>query len=351
MTVYIDTIALIAGALVIGPAAGYGVLGSDVPASGISGPSFLYNDLTEPGDLTAEVRGEILAFPPVGAFFAYSNGSFTYTGPSTTFSYQFYVNNVPRGGLKTVQLGVGAQPPVRNPEAIYTIDLIRRAMLLAKILAGSEVPETTEANDALATLNEMLGNWTVNPLTLWGSENQVFTLKAGKSVYTVGPGGDFDTERPQSVDEAFITYQGFDLPAMYSATESQWNSIATKNFTSFLPSAMYYINDNPLGILKVWPVPSGDLPITISAKRLMKTVPNIFTELVFPPGAMIALRFELAVLLSIEHGSPIDRQTVMFAEKYKADFKRSNRINVVAKFDSALVPDQAGRGNILSGWM
>lgn len=111
MSLRIDTSELIAGALVIGNT-GLGVLGSDVPATGEAGASYLYNDLSLPADNNVEVRGQIITPPSAGTFFAWEDGSFSLTGApdgNYTFTYRLYADGVDLGtATGTVTFGASA---------------------------------------------------------------------------------------------------------------------------------------------------------------------------------------------------------------------------------------------------
>jgi len=107
LSLRVDSSPLIAGALVVG-SCGLGVLADSIPSTGDSGPSFLYNDISLPSDAGKEVRGLITSWPVSGALFAWEDGSFTYSGPSGSFSYQLYVDGAAVGAPVAVSLTVGA---------------------------------------------------------------------------------------------------------------------------------------------------------------------------------------------------------------------------------------------------
>ena len=99
------------GATLIGPS-GFGVLGSAVPSSGVSGAGFAYTSLSLPGDASKEICGSITSWPSVGTLYAYDDTSFEYTPPAggyayTSFDWQLYVDGVAVGSPVTVTLSVG----------------------------------------------------------------------------------------------------------------------------------------------------------------------------------------------------------------------------------------------------
>lgn len=106
MSIRVDTASLIVGALVVG-VSGLGVLGSAVPGTGDAGASILYNDLVLPADAGKEVRALITSAPSSGTLFVHEDGALEYTGASTTFLYQLYVDGVAVGAPQTVTFNLG----------------------------------------------------------------------------------------------------------------------------------------------------------------------------------------------------------------------------------------------------
>jgi hypothetical protein len=78
----VDSNQLITGACVVSHYAGHGVQAQNIPATGDSGPAFLYNDIAEHNfQPTDELRALIKSFPTNGVTNLNEDSSFTYTGP------------------------------------------------------------------------------------------------------------------------------------------------------------------------------------------------------------------------------------------------------------------------------
>jgi hypothetical protein len=75
-----------------------GTPAKDIPSTGTDGPALLYKDIAligaQPNDL---MRAVITVPPTVGTLTMNANSSFTYTGPSTTFQYEGFINDVSYG--------------------------------------------------------------------------------------------------------------------------------------------------------------------------------------------------------------------------------------------------------------
>lgn len=83
---------------------GHGVLGADIPSTGLDGPSALYDAVTLPGDAAKEIRGLITRWPVSGTLTIAEDGAFTYTGTSDYFDFALYVDGV----ASTTDIGYGA---------------------------------------------------------------------------------------------------------------------------------------------------------------------------------------------------------------------------------------------------
>lgn len=233
------------------------------------------------------------------------------------------------------------------PSPTTALDLITRAMKLAKLISAAETPTAEEATDALDTLNDILENWGTEPMALWGTSNFVGATVGGQATYSIGPGGNFDTTRPAQINGAFTTFNGVDFP-LDVVTQLDYNRIALKGYQQPIPNQLLYVNDFPLGLVTLWPVPTSAMPITLTFDRLLTQIPNLATEINYPPGAARALRYALAVELATEFGAPLDAAMLGIAADAKADYKRSNKVPVRASYDAALT-GRYGTGNWRTG--
>jgi hypothetical protein len=93
-----------------------GVIANSVPASGLDGPGYIYNDLVAAGLVGQEVSGEVIATNLPGAWYAYSDTRL-YIPPTTPdgdyyLRYKLKINGVPDTKLSTVNIHLGAAPAV-----------------------------------------------------------------------------------------------------------------------------------------------------------------------------------------------------------------------------------------------
>lgn len=234
------------------------------------------------------------------------------------------------------------------PSPTTAIDLITRSMKLAKLLAAGETPTAEEATDALATLNDVLENWDTEPLSLWATSNFTAPTVAGQATYTIGPAGNFNTTRPSGIHGAYVTFNGVDFDVAVVG-QLEYNDISLKTQQQPIAEKLLYVNDFPLGLITLWPVPSQVVNLTMTFDRLLTQLTNTATTINYPPGAAKALRYALAVELATEFGAPIDPVLAALAADAKADYKRANKQPVKARYDAALVGIH-GTGNWRTGY-
>ena len=109
MTVRVDNVPLIPGAVVIG-ATGRGILGSTILLAPVPGrePSVLASSVT-PGAEGSEFRAKIVSYPSGGDLFMWEDGSYTYSGPPGTLVFERYRDGALLGtGSRTLGMAPGA---------------------------------------------------------------------------------------------------------------------------------------------------------------------------------------------------------------------------------------------------
>jgi hypothetical protein len=69
------------------------------------------------------------------------------------------------------------------------IDIISRALKDIGALEAGETPAPADAQDAFDMLNDMLDQWSNESMMVFYKTEIIFTLTAGQTQYTIGPGG------------------------------------------------------------------------------------------------------------------------------------------------------------------
>lgn len=225
------------------------------------------------------------------------------------------------------------------PSGIIVSDLIRSSMRLIGAIATGETPTADETADGLLVLNDMLENWSTETLSVWGSSNQTFNTVANQSIYTIGPTGNWVTTRPQDIDDAYGNFAGVDFPIKVISQE-QYNGINLKTMKQPIVERLLYVNEFPLGLVTLWPVPTQAVPITLTMQRILTFPVALSDTLSGPPGFVKAIRYCLAVEFAPEFGVEASPTVQAVAADAKGDYKRANLPLLVAGYDDALTVPQ-----------
>lgn len=213
------------------------------------------------------------------------------------------------------------------PSPTTPLQMIRDGLALTNAIGTDQTLTTDEAALGLRVYNDILENWSTQNLFVWGTANQTFNTVAGQAVYTIGTGGNWNTDRPVNInDYAYATINGVTFP-FTSIDQQQYNRIAFKAQAQEFPYYFLYVNDFPLGLVTLWPVPNAVTPLTFSIDRLLTAVASVGTTVSYPPGYAKAFKYALAVELAPYFGKSIAQypDVMKTALDSFSDIKRANQ--------------------------
>jgi hypothetical protein len=229
-------------------------------------------------------------------------------------------------------------------------DQINGALRLIGQLAEGEEPSAATANDALAALNQMIDSWNTERLSVFSTQDQVFSWLPNFATRTLGPTGDFVGNRPILVDDS--TY--FRDPSSNISfgikliNQQQYNGIAVKTVTSTYPQVMFVNMTYPDITMTVYPVPTKVLEWHIVSVQELTTAALLSTPLAFPPGYLRAFRYNLACELAPEFGIEPSPQVSRIAMYSKRNLKRINNPDDIMSLPYSIVATRQ-RFNIFAG--
>ena len=229
-------------------------------------------------------------------------------------------------------------------------DQINGALRLIGQLAEGEEPSAATANDALAALNQMIDSWNTERLSVFSTQDQVFSWLPNFATRTLGPTGDFVGNRPILIDDS--TY--FRDPSSNISfgikliNQQQYNGIAVKTVTSTYPQVMFVNMTYPDITMTVYPVPTKVLEWHIVSVQELTTPALLSTPLAFPPGYLRAFRYNLACELAPEFGVEPSPQVSRIAMYSKRNLKRINNPDDIMSLPYSIVATRQ-RFNIFAG--
>jgi hypothetical protein len=235
--------------------------------------------------------------------------------------------------------------------ATYTAgDQINRALRLLGILAEGETPSADMSQDALMALNQMIESWNTERLSVFCTQEQVFTWPAGEYIRTLGPSGDFVGLRPVLVDDAtYYRDPGTNVSfGIKFINQQQYDGIAVKTVTSTYPQVCFVNMGYPDITMTVYPRPTRDLEWHIVSVQELDQPANLTTALHFPPGYLRAFAYNLAMEIAPEFGVEPSPQVQRIAMTSKRDLKRINNPDDIMSMPYSLVATRQ-RFNVYAG--
>lgn len=229
-------------------------------------------------------------------------------------------------------------------------DLINGSLRLLGVLAEGETPSAETSQDALNAMNQMIDSWNTERLSIFSTQDQVFTWPAGIRSRTLGPTGDFVGNRPVLVDDATY-FRDATTNVSYGIkiiNQQQYDGIAVKTVTSTYPQVLWINMSYPDIEMYVYPVPIRALEWHFISVEELTQPATLATDLTFPPGYLRAFRYNLACEMAPEFGVEPPPTVARIAMTSKRNLKRINNPDDIMSMPYSIVATRQ-RYNIFAG--
>lgn len=204
------------------------------------------------------------------------------------------------------------------------VQIITRAMRLARCIGVGELASDTEAADGLQALNAMLDSWQIKRLYVYQIRAEAFTWTASQQTRTVGAAGNFATDLPTRVaDDCSFTINSIDYPVKLIDVDA-WTNIPDKTTTSSFPWWIYVEYGAALVTLYAYPIPSANVTFNLKTWKRLQQFSALTTELALPPGNERAITFSLAEEFAPEFGLEVLPRVSKIASEARANLRRVN---------------------------
>ena len=133
------------------------------------------------------------------------------------------------------------------------LDIVTQAQKRSGVLGVGQTPLAEDTNDAFDTMNSMIAQWNRKRWLMWALDDVSYVMNGSQS-YTIGPGMQFNTSRPDRLEAAFVRLlpvqgnQTFDTPLAIIEAKEDYASLVMKNLTTY-PSAIFFDSQYPTGLL------------------------------------------------------------------------------------------------------
>lgn len=229
-------------------------------------------------------------------------------------------------------------------------DIINGSLRLLGVLAEGEVPSAETSQDALRAMNQMLDSWSTERLSVFSTQDQVFTWPAGQLSRTMGPTGDFIGNRPVLLDDStYFKDPGTGVSyGIKMINQQQYDGIAVKTVTSTYPQVIFINMTFPDIDMYVYPKPTRALEWHFISVEELSQPATLATVLYFPPGYLRAFRYNLACEMAPEFGVEPSSQVRRLAMSSKRNIKRINNPEDIMSVPYSLIASRQ-RFNIYAG--
>ncbi len=212
--------------------------------------------------------------------------------------------------------------------------------VLNVFLPGEAVPPAQGAR-ALQFLNNMMGSWAQQSLTVPSIAREVFsapTIVSGKggpsNPYTIGTGANLDTVRP--ANQSSIVGAGLLLNSSSPAveiprdviTDQAYQAIQIKEMGNSLFTVVYY---NPtfattgFGTINLWPVPNIDTnSLVLYIQKAISSFASLSATYEVPPGYEEAIVYNLARRIAGPWGAELTPDVASMAVESRKVIMRMN---------------------------
>ena len=235
--------------------------------------------------------------------------------------------------------------------ATYTAgDQINRALRLLGVLAEGETTSASVSQDSLMAMNQMIDSWNTERLSVFCTQDQIFTWPAGQITRTLGPSGNFVGLRPVLLDDAtYYRDPGTNVSfGIKFINQQQYDGIAVKTVTSTYPQVIFVNMTYPNVTMTVYPQPTRDLEWHFVSVQELTEPATLATVLAFPPGYLRTFTYNLAMEIAPEFGVEPSPQVTRIAMTSKRNLKRINNPDDVMSMPYAIVATRQ-RFNIYAG--
>lgn len=230
--------------------------------------------------------------------------------------------------------------------------LITSSLKLATILSELEDPTAAMQQDCLGILNNLLDRWKAESLSCHAYKDDTFTWPSGESTRTIGPTGDFVTQRPvQILESSYYVWQRLSYP-LIPITQLQYDSIVLKDLQVPIPQWLYVNMTEPNLTMKLYPIPSQPIECHFMSPIGVAGPVSLSDILSGPPGYSSAYLYNLTVEICAFFGINPQPKVESMSVQTKKVIKRLNSAthNQIMSMPSAIVSKSAGNLILYTGW-
>lgn len=242
-----------------------------------------------------------------------------------------------------------AAPVVYVKNTFQLSDMLYRAYRMARCLKHpGQGLSPSESQECLQVLNSMVDGWKMEDLLIVVTRRTIQNMNLNQKDYSVGPGQDWDMERPEKIHRAgFIVGSGVniaELPMEILLSFEQYQLFVVKNVGSSIPLALYYQATFPNGTATVWPVPNVASTIAVYVPQYLSEFSTVDDTFEVPDGYREMLQYGLAVKIhELYPETAMEPNIPRMAAVYKSRVKQHQFTPMFNAADPAVTQENKSR--------
>lgn len=212
--------------------------------------------------------------------------------------------------------------------------MARQALREIGVLDPVQAGHAEQLADAIIVGTDLVDSWRTRRLTISGVTRTVYSLTSGTQSYTIGSGGTFSQDWPESIphwsvipDDDAANVDEYPMGRPY--TDDEWQGIRVKSDRAAYPTVLYYDRRfvAGLGNCLFWPVPDNADVDVVLYNRVPAIVSIVAaTTYNLRPGVALALKLQWALALADRYGKPVTDRLERRAREALRSLEKSNII-------------------------
>lgn len=199
-------------------------------------------------------------------------------------------------------------------------DIIKLVLKDVGVVGVGQTALAEDTNDAFDTMNMMIAQWNRKRWLIYHLLD-VALVSTGAISYSIGTGGDFNTPRPDRLEDGCFFRQlitasspnQIDYPLELLESREDYSRIGLKQLTT-IPQYIFYDAGYPLGTIYPWPVPQAvQYEVHLLVKAQITQFANLADTINLPPEYLAAIRYNLGARLRPMYQLPPDPSLVALA--------------------------------------
>jgi hypothetical protein len=229
-------------------------------------------------------------------------------------------------------------------------EIIRSALRQINAVGATQEPTDADYQACLEYLNNLGNSWSAEGALIFAYSREEFTLTAGDNEYTIGSGGDFNTERPAFIDSAQLQYPNSDVDYRVDVVPQNKYDLSSLKTTQGQPTILFYNPEYPLGKILLHYTPSQAFTLRLNLRARLGEFTNINSTVSLPEEYRRALVFNLTMDIANMYGFEPPRTTAQIARESKATVMSINAAqdSNIAEFDNVMA-SRTRRGRTTRG--